>query len=435
MNRDIYKNLLEWKDQSERKPLLLRGARQIGKSFIVNEFGKNEFQNAITINFERNPEYKDIFTTIVPHEIIERIALFTSQKIIIGKTLLFLDEIQDCPNAIVAMRYFFEEMPELHIIGAGSLLEFTLRSDQFKMPVGRIEYLYMFPLSFGEFLDALGENSLREYIKNTENLTKIPETLHNRINELVRKYFLIGGMPAVVNEYCKNTDILRCFKLQQSILDTYTDDFAKYASKHKHQLLIKLFKAVPAMVGQKFVYARVDQDMKSGELQAGLEMLEMAGIVTRIKNTSGAGLPLELNAKNNYFKTIFLDIGLMHCALGIHQEIAKEKELTAIFKGAVSEQFVGQELIANQPVYTKPSVYYWVREERNSQAEIDYLISKDSAILPIEVKSGPTGRLRSLDLFLKTFNYKTGYKISQAKYLDGNPVISIPLYGIEALMQ
>jgi len=187
MKRDISKYLCEWKNENNRRPLLLRGARQTGKTFVVNEFGKNEFNSYILLNFERNPEFKDIFTSNSPKDIIEKIALYTGKKVEIGKTLLFFDEIQECPQAIVSMRYFFEETPELHIIGAGSLLEFTLHSENFKLPVGRIQYLFMFPLSFAEFLDALGENALREYLSALPNLTKLSETLHTKLNEYIRK--------------------------------------------------------------------------------------------------------------------------------------------------------------------------------------------------------------------------------------------------------
>jgi hypothetical protein len=190
MNRDIYSELREWKDSKVRRPLLIRGARQTGKTFIVKEFGEKEFNNLIYINFERNPEYRDIFDTFLPLEIIEKISLFTSKTPIQGKTLLFLDEIQDCPKAIVSLRYFFEELPGLHIIGAGSLLEFALRSEKFKMPVGRVQYLYLQPLSFGEFLDAVGETKLRAYIRDWTNLEKLPESLHLKLNENVRKYFI-----------------------------------------------------------------------------------------------------------------------------------------------------------------------------------------------------------------------------------------------------
>jgi len=435
MKRDLYKNLCNWKDEKERRPLLLRGARQTGKTFLVNEFGKKEFDSFISLNFERNPEFKDIFISNTPHEIIERIVLFTGKKVEVGKTLLFLDEIQECPVAIVSMRYFFEELPAFHIIGAGSLLEFTLHSENFRMPVGRIQYLYLFPLSFGEFLDAIDQAGLRSHLLKFSNIFELPESLHIKLNEYVRRYFLMGGMPAVVKEYSTTGDILKCYKIQRSIIDTYIDDFAKYSSKVKHRYLRKIIEAVPAMVGQKFVYAKVDDSIKSRELKEAFEMLEMAGIVYRVKRTSGDGIPLEANVKENFFKALFLDIGLMHSISGIYEETAKEIDFNAIFKGSVAEQFAGQELIACQNPNTRPSVYYWAREEKNSNAEIDYLIQKGSEIIPIEIKSGSTGRLKSMNMFLDIYKIPAGIKISQSPFQPELPISSLPLYAIESFIK
>jgi len=435
MKRDIYHYLCQWKTESNRRPLLLRGARQTGKTFVVNQFGNNEFKSYIILNFERNPEFKDIFITLSPKDIIERITLFTGKRIETGKSLLFFDEIQECPQAIISMRYFFEEMPGLHIIGAGSLLEFTLQSENFRMPVGRIQYLYMFPLSFGEFLDALGEGALRTYLLDFSNLPKIPESLHNKLNEYVRKYFLLGGMPAVVHEYCTTADMLKCFTIQRSIIDTYIDDFAKYSAKTKHRYLQKIIESVPKMVGQKFVYAHIDNTIKSRELKEALELLERAGVIYCIYRTSGAALPLEATINENFFKTMFLDIGLMHAINGIHAETAKETDFSAIFKGAVTEQFAGQEMLAYQNPITKSKLYYWAKEEKNSNAEIDYLVQKNSEILPVEVKSGSTGRLKSLTMFLTTYKKTQGIKISQSPYQTEPPVLSLPFYAIEGFMR
>jgi hypothetical protein len=401
----------------------------------VNEFGQKKFTSLITINFERNPEYKDIFSSYSPVEIIEKISLYTGKRTESGKTLLFLDEIQECPQAIMSLRYFFEELPALHVVAAGSLVEFTLASEGFRIPVGRIQYLYLFPLSFGEFLKAIGEENLHTFLSDFSKLENLPESLHNRLNEYVRKYFLIGGMPAVVKEYCTSHDIFNCQKIQRSILDTYIDDFAKYSRNSKHKHLRKVFNAVPAMTGQKFVYSKVDSSIKSRDLKEALELLERAGIVSRIKRTSGAGFPLAAGVNEAYFKVIFLDIGLLHAMSGIYPDTAREKDFTSIFKGAVAEQFAGQELIAYQNPYTKPRLYYWCRDAKNSNAEIDYLIEINSEIVPIEIKSGSTGRMKSLMIFIKAYNSKRGIKISQAPYKDQIPIMSLPFYAIESFMK
>lgn len=413
----------------------MRGARQTGKTFIINEFGENEFENLIYLNLERNPEFKDIFDTNIPVEIIEKIVLYTTNNPEAGKTLLFIDEIQECPKAIVSLRYFFEEMPELHVIGAGSLLEFALTSENFKMPVGRIQYLFLYPLSFGEFLDAVGESALRRYILDNSKLEKLPVTLHDKLNEYVRKYFIIGGMPAVVKEYTTTRDIIKCQRLQLSIIDTYVDDFAKYSKLTKHIYLRKIFISVPGMVGQKFVYAKVDRSIKSRELKEALELLETAGVVTRARQTGGSGIPLAAGVHESYFKIIFLDVGLFHAISGIYLETIKEKNFTAIFKGAVAEQFAGQELIACQSPYTQTGLYYWGRKAKSSTAELDYLIEKDGQVIPIEIKSGPNGRMKSMHMFIEKYHSKIAVKISQAPYDKGNPILSIPFYGIESFLQ
>lgn len=431
LKRNIYQDLLLWKNDQNRRPLLLRGARQVGKTFIIDQFGSEQFESYVKINFERNPEYKEIFSTNDPTEIIEKIILFTGQKIEQNKTLVFLDEIQECPSAIVTLRYFYEEMPNLYIIGAGSLLEFSLRSENFRMPVGRVQYLYMYPLSFLEFLDAMDNNKLKEHILHRKNIRQMDENLHNKLIEYVRKYFILGGMPSVINEYIQSKDVLRCQAIQNSLIETYRDDFPKYANQSKYKYLQKVFTASSSMVGQKFVYSKVDNTIKSRELKEALGLLETAGILHRIKCTSGAGLPLESYTKENFFKILFLDIGLMHAINGIYSETTIETNLNAIFKGAVAEQFVGQELLAYQNNSTQAKLYYWARESKNSSAEVDYVIVTNNEIIPIETKFGPSGRMKSMQLFMNSYQTKRGLKISQAQYSNNNQIISIPFYSIK----
>ncbi len=435
MQRDIYKSLLNWKNDKKRQPLIIRGARQIGKSFIVNQFGKKEFSSFIVLNFERNKEYKEIFDTYNPKEIIEKIALFTSKKVVSGKTLLFLDEIQDCPKAIMSLRYFYEELPELHVIGAGSLLEFSLKSEDFRVPVGRLQYLYMQPMSFGEFLVAINETRLRDYLQDFSNIQVIPNAIHEKLNKLIRKYFIIGGMPAVVDEYASSGDILKCQKIQQSLINTFIDDFAKYATKTNHTHLKKVFNSVPLHIGNKFVYAKIDNTVKSREIKVAVELLEQAGIIYKVKRTSGAGLPLEAGVNENFYKIIFLDIGLIHAISGVYSDTIKQKDFTAIFNGAVAEQFVGQELIAYKMPEIKPNLYYWAREARNSNAEIDFLMNRSTEIIPVEIKSGKKGTLKSLLIFIEKFKTKTALKISQARYSVVKPVINLPFYAIESFLK
>ena len=434
MQRTIQDTLSEWKINPNRKPLLVRGARQIGKTYTIESFAKN-FASSLTINFERNPEFKKIFNINDPDLIIEQIELLTGKRIIPGQTLLFLDEIQECPEAIISLRYFYEEKQELHIVGAGSLLEFTLSSETLSIPVGRIQYLYMYPLSFSEFLTALGYDHLRQYLMGPGNLSRISEAVHRKLLQQLRLYYILGGMPEVVQTYINTKDTNACQLVQQSIADTYRDDFAKYASQVKFENLRKIFSVVPNMIGDKFVYTNVDPDTRSRELKGALTLLETAGILYRVKNTSGAGIPLESHAKDRYFKVIFLDIGLMHTINGMDREIVLGDNLTDIYKGTLAEQFVGQELLAYTSPYHKKSLYYWARDKRGSSAEIDYLIQNNGQITPIEVKSGPTGRMKSMKLYRDAYNPKQAIKISQAPYNDQQEILELPLYAMEYLIK
>jgi len=435
MKRNICNVLSEWRLDNNRHPLLIRGARQVGKTYIIEQFGKEKFTNIISINFERDLEYKDIFnTTFDPIKITEKIALISGKKITIGKTLLFFDEIQECPRAITSLRYFYEEMGDLHIIGAGSLLEFALKEVDFKMPVGRVQYLYLQPLSFMEFLGALGEDLLVEHISEMNNIKEISGAIHNKLISLVKDYFVIGGMPAVVKEYINSRDIIKCKKIQRLIIDTYVDDFAKYANKTKFPALQKVFRSAARMVGQKFVYSHIDNTVKSERLKEAVEMLETAGVLIRIKRSNGEGLPLEANVKDNFFKLLFLDIGLLHNAANIYQETVLEKDLASIFKGAVAEQFVGQELAAYHDYYRKPELYYWAREARNSSAEIDYIFENNANIIPVEVKSGALGKLKSLKMYMEKYQPVESLKISQNTYDKSIGITSLPFYGISAFL-
>ncbi len=437
MKRDIETTLETWKQEKQRYPLLVRGARQVGKSYSVITFGENNFDNLVEINFEQKPQYKACFDTLEPIKIIESLSILSKADIIPGKTLLFLDEIQECPNAISALRYFYEQMPGLHVIGAGSLLEFVISQEDFRMPVGRIQYLYMKPLSFLEFLNAVGEQKARKTIETLtwDNLPSLP--VHQHLISLVKKYSIVGGMPAVVSEYASTANLDKCLQIQSIITQTYRDDFGKYANRVKHKYLQKIFFAVPKMIGRKFKYSHVDSSMQSRDLKEALELLEKAGVVYRIKQTSGEGLPLEAHAKERNFKTIFLDIGLMQnmCGLSSEMILSADDNLIKINEGAVAEQFTAQELLAHQDHLQAPSLFYWAREARNSSAEIDYIIPCGSSALPIEVKAGKTGTLRSMHIYLEKYRLPAGIRISQLFFNNALPIVSLPFYGIKKISQ
>ncbi len=435
MKRDIDNTFKKWKDEERRYPLLVRGARQVGKSFSVRAFGENYFKNLVEINFEQDPRYRECFNSLDPKKIINSISILSNSEILPGRTLLFLDEIQECPEAIISLRYFYEQLPELHVIGAGSLLEFALSQEDFKMPVGRVQYIYMKPLSFLEFLDAAGEGKTREVIEKLSKNNPPSRIIHEHILSLVKTYSLLGGMPAVIYEYINSGNIKRCLDIQTIIIQTYRDDFGKYASKVKYKYLEKIFYGAPKMVGKKFMYSNIDRDMQSRDLKEALELLEKAGVVIKVRHTSGNGLPLEAEAKENIFKTVFVDIGLMQNICGLNSDIisASNEDLIKINEGALAEQFVAQELVSYQDFYIKPALFYWVRQARSSSAEVDFLIPCKSKVLAIEVKSGKTGTLRSMHQYLKKADAKAGLKISQLPFSRSLPVISLPFYAIKKI--
>lgn len=428
MDRNFEKYLIEWKIEANRKPLIVRGARQIGKSYTINKFGRENFSNLVEINFELQPHLKSLFSNLNPEEIIKKLQITLNTNITPGSSLLFLDEIQECPQAVTALRYFYEKMPSLHVICAGSLLEFHIESENFKAPVGRIQYLYMYPMSFDEFLTALGETHLRDFLRGLNIKTEIPEPVHQKAVNLLKEYLIIGGMPAVTNMYISSKMSLAYQKEQNIILQTYRDDFGKYASRSKHVYLQKVFDTAPLLTAQNYKYANVDRDIPSRELKEALNLLTKAGVIHKIRVTSAHGLPLSIHSNENKFKILFLDTGLMQRVCGLNRETALTDDFTAINSGALAEQFAGQEFIAGSTPYEKANFYYWRREKKGSNAEVDYLINRNTDIIPVEIKSGATGHLKSLRLFMQEYKSKFGIRLSllPMSYHDG--IVSIPLY-------
>ena len=427
MKRSIDAVLHSWRDAPRRKPLLIRGARQVGKSYSVNLFGQQAFSDTTAINLEAEPQVAEIFRSFKPQEILNKIEILTGRRIVPGSTLLFLDEIQAFPKAVAALRYFYEEIPELHVVAAGSLLELTLSASGFSMPVGRIQYLYMKPMSFEEFLIALGQEATVTALKHDPNAFTDP-VVHDALLNQLRQYLLVGGMPEVVAEYRQSGNYEQCRRIQTSLLQTYRDDFNKYAKSGQHEHIGKVFQSGVQQIGNKFKYARVDSDELSRNIKRALELLTLAGVYHKVVKSSADGLPLGANTNERFFKALFLDVGLMQNLCGLTTDIIREKDLMAIYQGALMEQFVGQELSACQDCFDTPALYYWAREARNSNAEIDYICQHGTELVPIEVKAGKTGRLRSLHQFLMEKKQEWGIKISAAPLQYEKPVLSIPFY-------
>ena len=433
MRRDIEKELILWKAQKEKYPLIIRGARQVGKSYLVETFGKTHFQNNVIVNLEFQPQLKDCFKSLDPSEIINKLQLLLGVQIKEDDTLLFLDEIQECPQAIMSLRYFKEKMPKLAVIAAGSLLEFVMRSPDFKMPVGRVQFLYLEPMSFSEYLDAAGNQNLRKFLSDVKLKDSIDDVIHKKLLELLRIYIIVGGMPAVLTEYLSSKDLMNCQRIQTALLQTYRSDFGKYAKISQHKYLQKVFDAAPRMAGQRIKYSNIDPDTRSRDLKNALSLLTLAGIVRPIYLTKALGLPLGAQINEQRFKLNFLDIGLMQNSCGLQGRLSIEEDFLQINAGSVAEQFVGQELAAYSDRHQQVGLYFWAREKRGSMAEVDYVINIGSDIFPVEGKSGKEGRLKSLRMFIEEKKSRLGIRFSQDKLSYYDKILSIPLYMIEQM--
>ncbi len=433
MKRTLEKELIHWKNTKNQLPIILRGARQVGKSFLVEKFGQEQFQNVVTVNFEFQPKFKECFEKLNPVEINQVISVLTGEEIIPGKTLLFFDEIQECPEAIQALRYYKEKLPTQHVIGAGSLLEFVLDDERFRMPVGRVQYLYLQPLSFKEFLVASQNTSLLAWIEKSNLNVGMPHAIHAQCLDLLKKYFILGGMPGVLSEYFLTKNFKDCQHIQSAILNTYQNDFGKYARRADYQCLQKLFSKAPGLIGKQFRYVSVDPGMRSRNIKQALEKLYQAGVLFPIFATKASGLPLNSLANEKRFKLVFLDVGLVKRAMHLDVDLLLSDDLLLLNQGAIAEQYVGQEIMAYMNPYERPALFYWIREKHNSQAEIDYVINVGSTIVPVEVKAGKTGRLKSIRQFMDENKSRLGVQISQAPLELKGDLLSIPLYMVSEM--
>ena len=408
LDRHEIEHLKQWAAQPRRKPLVVRGARQVGKSTLVREFARRERMPLLEINFERNPEQREAFAAKDPARILDTLALLTGRTLAAGTDLLFLDEIQAAPEALAALRYFREEMPELHVVAAGSLLEFALGDRRLPMPVGRIEYLHLGPMTFEDFLTALGHAQLaaglRDYRVTEARRDVFPKIVHEKCLELLRLYWVVGGLPEAVAAYAQDGEAVygfeRAARVLQSVAATYRDDFNKYSHGRLKERIQLVFDRLPNMVGRKFKYVQVSREHRAAELADALRHLCMARVACKVHRTAANGVPLAAEASERHFKCLYMDVGLMCAALGLNLLDLGREDLTLVNNGAVAEQFVGQHLLHSGPSYETQALHYWAREARNSNAEVDYVIAVGRRIVPVEIKAGTAGSLKSLHQFL-----------------------------------
>jgi hypothetical protein len=428
MYRLIERDLKDWKENPRRLPLLIRGPRQVGKTYVIEKFGQENFTSFLKIDFEFEPNAAECFATLHPEKIVAALEIFKDVRISAGETLLFLDEIQVCPQAIMALRYFKEQMPELHVIAAGSLLEFTLKKPTFRVPVGRVQYLFLQPLSFNEYLEAGGRTQLLRALEQATPKAPVPEVAHQKALDELREYIVLGGMPAVVDEALATKSYRQAQTVQTSILLTYRDDFAKYASRAQHSILNTIYERIPNVAAQWFKYAKVESTLDPRSIRAGLDLLSDAGIVHLVYATGASGIPLAASLNHKKFKLLFLDVGLLHRACGLDISLLLRDDLMTVNRGVIAEQYVGQELLAAIDRYEPRSLYFWVREKQGSSAEIDFVVNIGGRIIPIEVKAGKTGRRRSLQIFMEEKKLPIGVVISQAPLSFERGILSVPLY-------
>lgn len=430
VQRDITARLIDWKQKTKRKPLVIMGVRQCGKTYIIDAFGKDQYNDLALFNFERQEAISKIFETDYDTDrIIFELGLFLGRTIQPEKTLIFFDEIQACSRAITSLKYFCENAPEYHIICAGSLLGVKTSSES-SFPVGKVEIITMYPMSFSEFVRATGEEMLADYIINFDTSKKIPEAIGNKMSYLLRQYYVTGGMPEVVQTWCETKDISQVEAKQQAILDGYEFDFAKHAPIKDFPKLTAIWKSIPVQLARennKFVFGHVKKGWRSKDLEDALEWLINAGLVYKVCQIEKPFLPLSAYEKPTAFKLYLCDVGLLRKLSNVpYQVILDSSTIYTEFKGAMTENYVLGELVKN--VYEKP--YYWVS---GNTAEVDFVIQSDSEIIPIEVKSEKNVKARSLAEYCKKYNPKYAVKTSMKNDILGNAVLNVPLYIISSL--
>jgi hypothetical protein len=390
--------LSAWRDRPNRKPLILRGARQVGKTHLVEHWGRSAFDAVVTVDLEREHHLHSVFEQPDPAKLLQELSLLKGQRLIPGTHLLFLDEIQACPRALAALRYFAELVPSLHVIAAGSLLDFALRDFAHAMPVGRVEYHFLYPLSFGEFVRASEGEALADVLRTYNVGDTITAAVARRLEETLRHYLLVGGMPAAVDAYVQHAPLIDVQRVQYSIVTTMQDDFAKYGTRGQQDVLRRAYRYVAQNVGRKVKYVNLAPDRRAVDVRAALDLLARSRTVHLVRHTSANGVPLGAEANEKHFKALFMDVGLVNqvCGLGL---VPTDRVLT-VNEGALAEQFVGQELLASGPPFQDTPLFYWHREARNANAEVDYVLSEGLDVLPVEVKSARGGALRSVFQFL-----------------------------------
>ncbi|MFC1590885.1 ATP-binding protein [Thermodesulfobacteriota bacterium] len=424
MKRLAEAQLRDWNNSPRRKPLIIRGARQVGKTWLVEHFAEKNFTSFVNIDLEKRRDLHFCFSdNLSPQHILKRLELETG-RIEPGKTLLFLDEIQACPRAIMALRYFYEQMPQLQVIAAGSLLE--LAFGEISIPVGRVQYLHMHPMTFYEYLIAIGRERMAEY--SLEPPPGSDPHIQKKILGELRNYFFVGGMPECVKVYRDSNSMVAAFHTQSEILDSYRDDFSKYRPQVNPACLDTVFLNTARHIGEQIRYTRLNEGHSGPTNRRAFDLLAKARVINKIPSCDPSGVPLGATASQRRFKASLLDIGLLQrlCQVPVDLEW-KQENLLSMYRGKLAEQFVAQELLA----WHTSELFYWSREARSSSAEVDYLVVRGGSIYPVEVKSGKGGSLKSLHLMLRKYpNCPQGLVLYDGTYsmVAEQKLVFLPLY-------
>ena len=450
MQRQQLQFLNDWLKKKNRKPLIIRGARQVGKSTLVELFAKQQSIQLLNVNLERYPELSSTFESSDPQQVLQAIQMLPNMPDLEDSSILFLDEIQAIPEAIPTLRYFYEDMPSLPLVSAGSLLEFILSDHQFSMPVGRVQYLHMGPMTFCEFLLAVGEDKLYELILSFQLGDTISEIAHRRLLLLLREYYFVGGMPEAVAVFVDTKSYREVSEVHNSIIETYREDFPKYAGSRNLSRMLNVFNYAARNAGAKVKYSNISREEQSATLKKDLELLCMSRVVSKVVHSHCNGLPLQASLDERIYKLLFLDVGLMNAISGLSwRALSQLDDQRLINEGAIAEQFIGQHLqglLADSP---NRELTYWLREGRSSNAEVDYVVALSGEVLPVEIKSGATGSMRSLHQFMGEKHASMAVRfdtslpsvsdveatIKTAKESRGvkYPLVSLPLYLVERL--
>jgi len=429
--------LQAWSRSEIRKPLVIRGARQVGKSFLVRLLAEKEDLDLFEVNLERLPSLDGVFQEPNPTRILAALELRLRKRADPDRTLLFLDEIQAVPEAFRSLRYFHEEWPALRVIAAGSLLDLVLQDHEYSIPVGRIEYVHLLPLTFEEFLCGRDNEPAVRLLTRYRPGLEIAKAEHEAMMAEFRTFVALGGMPEVVSTFLRTGSFLEAERVKGSLLATYREDFAKYRRRIPEERLRKILDAVPRRIGSKLRYVDIDPNERSRDLSLALDLLCRARLVHRIHHASGQGVPLGASRDERRFKVLFLDVGLVSTACGLDAMALDEfPDLLRVNEGALAEQFVGQELLGSLPHGRTPELHFWMREAKSSTAEVDYLLEHGPRVVPIEVKAGRTGRLRSLHQFVRAHHPPLAVRLNSDTPSDlligegstSTRLLSLPLY-------